>query len=690
MKKLLTILLSAGFALSVVAAPIILNIGGKIISISPPSDLPVLYSIPTNAIITVTVPGLTNYQVSYWYLYTNLLNSVTTNITIIESTNPVAASNVYSGGTLPTGVLTAGGTNLAGHLLVVGNGVRYNTDNGGVLTNVNAASLGNVAAGSFYGVPHLGFVGGDTRVNFTQISVGSPTDEWMQRSHHLALCQFTNAQVYFANFKYDETGPASPTLVRATIEYPTNVFTRLTFGGSTNGIIPIGTFLASDMSSNFPVTIPEGAMFWVRAWYSNSVGFVYSTYENHTAANAGFYDYAAYGTTVPDQTGGGGMSFMTAIYCPLAIVGLTPYPNVIIQGDSRAAGVGEISIPNGSDGVFDPSMSYGYSRIFDAQHLSTLNLGSPGETLSHFLTTTNRLFFSTNFTSTTVCAYGINDINTGATASGLENLVSNLCGIVYPNPVVATTLEPWTTSVDLWTSLSGQTPAVSQLNRTNYNNALRYGLIPGVRLCLDLASFVESSYNSGLWSVNGTTNFLTQDGIHPYTTACKLYASETPNPFSSANHAYYLPVYNGSFNGSGSGLTNNNAAISSLSFNSLVNSNQTATIAGVAEADDLVINTNFLSGFVYTNSYGGVIGVSASVSFTTAAVAGMSQLSLRAIGSATNYASALSAITGGLTGTYTNGTLSIYVPANALFTFTNTSSGSGDSTAPVGGQILVY
>jgi hypothetical protein len=126
MKKLFTILLSAGFALSVVAAPIVINIGGKTISISPPSDLPVLYNIPTNAIITVTIPGVTNYQINYYYLYTNIVNSVLTNIEIINSTN------------------------LAGYLIVVDStGVRRSTVNGSSLTNVNAAKLGAVVASSY-------------------------------------------------------------------------------------------------------------------------------------------------------------------------------------------------------------------------------------------------------------------------------------------------------------------------------------------------------------------------------------------------------------------------------------------------------------------------------------------------------------------------------------------------------------
>jgi hypothetical protein len=78
-----------------------------------------------------------------------------------------------------------------------------------------------------------------------------------------------------------------------------------------------------------------------------------------------------------------------------------------------------------------------------------------------------------------------------------------------------------------------------------------------------------------------------------------------------------------------------------------------------------------------------------SAGLTTASVAGMAQLSLWVPGSTTNFSSLLTAI-GVVTGTSTNGTLSAFVPAAGTYTFTNTSSGSGDAAFPVNGQILVY
>ena len=92
---------------------------------------------------------------------------------------------------------------------------------------------------------------------------------------------------------------------------------------------------------------------------------------------------------------------------------------------------------------------------------------------------------------------------------------------------------------------------------------------------------------------------------------------------------------------------------------------------------------------IYSNYFGAAIQVGASAGLTTASVAGMAQLSLWVPGSTTNFSSLLTAI-GVVTGTSTNGTLSAFVPAAGTYTFTNTSSGSGDAAFPVNGQILVY
>ena len=99
MKKLFVLFVALiGVAFVVEATPITINIGGKIITIVPPSDLPVLSSVPTNAIFQLTIPGVTNYQVSYQ----TMLNWLSANIPNIGyATNASYATNAGSLGGTP-------------------------------------------------------------------------------------------------------------------------------------------------------------------------------------------------------------------------------------------------------------------------------------------------------------------------------------------------------------------------------------------------------------------------------------------------------------------------------------------------------------------------------------------------------------------------------------------------------------
>jgi hypothetical protein len=101
------------------------------------------------------------------------------------------------------------------------------------------------------------------------------------------------------------------------------------------------------------------------------------------------------------------------------------------------------------------------------------------------------------------------------------------------------------------------------------------------------------------------------------------------------------------------------------------------------------VNTNWISGALYTNSTGRPILVSGSVVLTTGSVVGYSQMALSVPGSVTNYASVLSAI-GGLTGAMTNGISPAFVTNGGTFAWTNSSSGAGDSSTTWGGQFMVY
>jgi hypothetical protein len=101
-----------------------------------------------------------------------------------------------------------------------------------------------------------------------------------------------------------------------------------------------------------------------------------------------------------------------------------------------------------------------------------------------------------------------------------------------------------------------------------------------------------------------------------------------------------------------------------------------------------VITTNFVSGQIYTNTYGRLIEVSMNAVLTTTGVAGDASLSLIASGYRTNYCSESTLLTS-LASTNTN-YVAMVIPPGQTYTASNTSAGAGDSASPLGGQILVY
>lgn len=109
--------------------------------------------------------------------------------------------------------------------------------------------------------------------------------------------------------------------------------------------------------------------------------------------------------------------------------------------------------------------------------------------------------------------------------------------------------------------------------------------------------------------------------------------------------------------------------------------------SGVPTSVTALINTNFPTGTVISNSFGHVIEISANAVLTEAAVAGRSQLSLECVGVKTNRSGQLTIIAG-LTGSVTNG-IQIKVPVAGNYIFRDTSAGIGNAALVSDGQITV-
>jgi hypothetical protein len=123
-----------------------------------------------------------------------------------------------------------------------------------------------------------------------------------------------------------------------------------------------------------------------------------------------------------------------------------------------------------------------------------------------------------------------------------------------------------------------------------------------------------------------------------------------------------------------------------------IGSGQTQTyIAGVLlPPSPVIIQTNFIDGQRYTNNYGWPLMINASVVLNTAAVTGSANESLcieasPSVGGVTNLC-AISTLTTSAALHYTNH-IGGFVPTNAIYWFTNLSTGSGNSASVTGGQI---
>lgn len=159
MKKLFILVGICLMGISLLASPIILNIGGKLISISPPSDLPPIVNIPANAIVTITIAGQTNYQTAW----SNLENQmVAGNVLAINGVN---VTNFLAQPTIPNQILIYTNTlgqnfpinSLGTYTLCFTNASGYSvyTNNLSVTTNVivNTIAQGSYQQAGFNLVP---------------------------------------------------------------------------------------------------------------------------------------------------------------------------------------------------------------------------------------------------------------------------------------------------------------------------------------------------------------------------------------------------------------------------------------------------------------------------------------------------------------------------------------------------------
>lgn len=225
---------------------------------------------------------------------------------------------------------------------------------------------------------------------------------------------------------------------------------------------------------------------------------------------------AGEGAMSGDQTSTNTTSGIATAYAfsPIAIIGnvSSPSPSVLFYGDSIAFGAHDN----------DPVTGSGDNFGFIVRSLNSANLGwagsaESGEQVGNVNDGVVRHTVD-QFATHAIVEYGINDIANGSSLSTLQTNLQNFWNWLASAgvKVYQTTITPYSSSTDGFVTLVNQTPEPNcgpNSIRTQLNDWIRTTPSP-LSGYFETADTVESSRNSGLWKVNGSTS-ITVEGLHP-------------------------------------------------------------------------------------------------------------------------------------------------------------------------------
>lgn len=358
-------------------------------------------------------------------------------------------------------------------------------------------------------LPYMGFVSNKSSIpqnNQPALHYGN-SRQFMYARDNINQCKLV-----FPNWRGGEVSTGGIFTISASIEYPANNFTQLTFGGLPTAVIPDLTNITTDLVT-LTTPIPDGAMFWVRTFQSSTTQLIFNSGGNLYTPNGDALEYSA--TIIADKTltpGALTNNAGGAPYSCLGVIGLTSKPSFVLFGDSRI--LDGIDTPDSTGDIADTARSiggtYGYS-----------NCGASGEVAAGFATANNaNRKLMLQYCSHVICGYGVNDIQSGATAANLEASLNTIWGFCTGKKLYQETIAPKTLSSDTWATLANQTAAANfPLTGTGVRNVVNtyiLGLPSPLFGTLDIASVVSTSSFNDYWQVPGITG----DGIHETHTGC--------------------------------------------------------------------------------------------------------------------------------------------------------------------------
>jgi lysophospholipase L1-like esterase len=336
---------------------------------------------------------------------------------------------------------------------------------------------------------------------YTPQAYAASQKQLMSRMTHRALTNITNIALVYAGWYMStavETAQGGDASITASVEYPAGTFTRILFSGNSQGTLRNNTNTVSDSAT---IDIADGDTFWVRTWVSNPTGIIYDGI--HVAITGD--GFVSSSTTTDDLTLGGTVTQATVnMYGPSAIVGESGKRAVAIVGDSIARGYTETA-SIGQIGYIARSLT----------RTPHINVAALSDSAYGFMSySTNRRALAAYCTDA-VMQFGTNDL-LGNTAATVISRLQSAIALLTDNLVYVCTITPRTTSTDSWVTTANQTVTADEANRLLVNTAIRANLV-GSSGCFDASDALESSRNSGKYSVDVGVSFLarTNDGVHP-------------------------------------------------------------------------------------------------------------------------------------------------------------------------------
>jgi lysophospholipase L1-like esterase len=351
-----------------------------------------------------------------------------------------------------------------------------------------------------------------TRGSIAQNQAAS-TSKAMSRTYHKATATLRQAQLvwpnWFVNGSFIESGSGGTLTITAAVEYPPGSFTQITFSGSaTSPPAANGANIVSDFIT-LAQPIPEGAIFYVRTFAAWGAGgsMIYGP-----LVQLGNGEGTEFGAAITDKTMGGavGGTAGQSLFGPLAVLGKTRKPSILVLGDSKQFGQNDTADATGDLGET--------ARALGAAGLGYINAGKPSDKAASFVAShAHRVADLAPYVTHVIGNYSVNDVAAARTATQILADIDSIAGYytALGKKVSWNTLSPETTSTDGFTTTTNQTAATNFSTtgtgtRETINDALRAGR-PSLSWTNEVADQVESARNSGRWKAPG----FTADGTHP-------------------------------------------------------------------------------------------------------------------------------------------------------------------------------